>query len=167
MDKIMNEKLKLFIVDDEEVIRRLLDDIFSDDYIVTCLESASQTLKELEIQTPDIILTDNKMPGEDGLTLAKKISEMNTEIPIILLTGHGNKQVAIDAVKLGLFDFVEKPFEDDEIKIAIDRAAQFSILMKNNRENVKKLQNAALELLKATKRENKLASEVSWLKKLL
>jgi len=164
----MDEKKPvLFVVDDDPIMRRLLSQLFQEKYAVTALDSAYQALEKLAQYTPDIILSDIKMPGKDGLSLATDIAKSHPEIPIILLTGYGNKEIAINAIKLGVFDFVEKPFINCEIRIAVDRAAQFSNLIKNNSAYVRQLRKGAMNMLRSAKRETVLLKEISWLKKLV
>lgn len=124
----MSAELKktLLLVDDEPDARLLASDILGDSYDVTTAESAAQALQILSTKPLDVVLTDIKMPGEDGISLLRKVRAMYPETPVILLTGHGDKQTAIDALKEGAFDFLEKPFEDDELLSAVSRA--FSVV---------------------------------------
>ena len=116
------KKYKILVVDDEPDARFLLSEILGEGHEVVAVENVEMALEKLESEKPDIVLTDIKMPGENGISLLVKIKKIRTDIPVLLLTGHGDKQMAIDAVRNGAFDFLEKPFEDEEILSAVSRA---------------------------------------------
>ena len=115
--------ITVLIVDDEPSARLLVSDILSDDYDVVEAQDAKQAMEMFATHNPDIVLSDIKMPGEDGVALLGKIKSVSPKTPVILLTGHGDKVLAVEALKKGAFDFIEKPFEDEEIVSATQRAA--------------------------------------------
>jgi len=121
--------ITILVVDDEEQPRRLFEEIFSEKYKVKTASSVEEAMERLEIAldketTIDIVLTDIKMPGDDGLILLRKIKRYFPEMPIILITGHGDKKIAIEAIKHGAFDFLEKPCEEEELHATMNRAAK-------------------------------------------
>jgi len=115
--------IKILIVDDEADARFLCSEILSDLYETEEAENVAQALEKIESFSPHIVLSDIKMPGEDGISLLKKVKKSHPEIYVALLTGHGDKQLAIEAIRSGAFDFIEKPFEDEEILSTVERMA--------------------------------------------
>jgi len=116
----VRKKIKILIVDDEESARFLMSDILGDDYDVKEAHNVSTALKIFEDFNPQIIISDIKMPGEDGISLLGKIKVISPGTYVILVTGHGDKRIAIDALKGGAFDFLEKPYESAELLKIID-----------------------------------------------
>lgn len=114
---------KILIVDDEEIIVRLLSmSLRSDGYEVVKAYSGEQGLEVFNSESPDIVVTDIKMPGMDGLELLKKIKEIDSEKEVIIVTGHGDIDSTITALQYGASDFINKPVRDEALAIALDRA---------------------------------------------
>lgn len=114
---------KILIVDDEEIIVRLLSmSLRSDGYETFCAYSGEQGLEVFKSESPDIVVTDIKMPGMDGLELLKKIKEIDAEKEVIIVTGHGDIDSTITALQLGASDFINKPVRDEALAIALERA---------------------------------------------
>ncbi len=120
---------KILIVDDEEIIVRLLSmSLKSDGYETVCAYNGEQGLEVFKSEAPDIVVTDIKMPGMDGLELLKKIKEINAETEVIIVTGHGDIDSTIIALQNGASDFINKPVRDESLAIALKRAkAKISI----------------------------------------
>lgn len=119
------ERLKVLAIDDEPGVLKLIHLILRRDYIVTTVSSPKEGLNLLESSKVDILLTDLKMPGADGLTVVQRTKEMNPETLVIVVTGFGDKKAAVDSLKAGAFDFIEKPFEEGELTQSVRRAASF------------------------------------------
>ena len=114
---------KLLLVDDEEGIRKVLGISLSDmGYDVLTAENGDEALSIFRTQSPPIVLTDIKMPGLDGIGLLQKIKLENPETEVIMITGHGDMDLAIKSLKLEATDFVTKPINDDVLEIALKRA---------------------------------------------
>ena len=114
---------KILIVDDEQVIVRLLSmSLKSDGYVTFSAFSGEEALEVFEKSDPDIVVTDIKMPGMDGLELLKKIKELDPEKEVIIVTGHGDIDSTITALQYGASDFINKPVRDEALAIALDRA---------------------------------------------
>ncbi len=115
--------VKILIVDDEELIVRLLSmSLRSDGYQTVSAFSGEQGLEVFKAESPDIVVTDIKMPGMDGLELLKKIKEINPEKEVIIVTGHGDIDSTITALQYGASDFINKPVRDAALAIALERA---------------------------------------------
>ncbi|MFH2059531.1 MAG: response regulator [Pseudomonadota bacterium] len=114
---------KILIVDDEEIIVRLLSiSLRSDGYETVTANSGEQGLAVFKSESPDIVVTDIKMPGMDGLELLKKIKEIDPEKEVIIVTGHGDIDSTITALQYGASDFINKPVRDEALAIALKRA---------------------------------------------
>ena len=110
----------VWIIDDEESIRTICTSALEDLFNVESFSSASEALLALNSTTPDLIITDIKMPGMSGLEFLDKISEKFPDIPTIIITAHANIDNALSAYKGGAFEYLTKPFDINEIrKLAI------------------------------------------------
>lgn len=102
---------KVFFVDDEATIRTTIADTLKKlGYEVTCFANAETCLAEVEQTGCNLLISDVKMPGIDGIELLSRIKRIAPWIPVILITGYGNIQMAVYATKIGAADFIEKPF---------------------------------------------------------
>ena len=118
----MTEKT-LLLVDDEKDICEVLDITLSDlGYQVYTASNGEEGLRTFRDVNPPIVLTDIRMPGIDGIELLKKIKEENPDTEVIMITGHGDMDLAIKSIKLEATDFITKPINDDIMEIALKRA---------------------------------------------
>lgn len=106
----------ILIIDDEPLISmhiaRLLQ---SEDFSVLRATNGKEGLSVIENQPPDLIILDLKLPDVNGMDLLKKISEKNLDTKVVVLTGHGNIDSAVQAIKLGAADYITKPFIDNKL----------------------------------------------------
>jgi two-component system NtrC family sensor kinase len=117
--------VKLLLIDDEEPARKIVGmSLRSDGYEVLTAEDGTKGLEVFKKETPPIVLTDIKMPGIDGIEVLKKIKEMSPETEVIVVTGHGDMDVAIQSLQLDASDFVTKPIVDEALSIALKRAEE-------------------------------------------
>lgn len=106
---------RILVADDDPAIRELLTEILSDDYDISEATSGEQALESLKAGKHDLVLLDFQMPGMSGLDVLKQLRDQQGELPVILITGHGSPNVAIQASSLGVYGFISKPFEIDDI----------------------------------------------------
>ncbi|WP_347270274.1 response regulator transcription factor [Rhizorhabdus histidinilytica] len=119
----MDETRLVHIVDDEEAIRRSTRFMLTTTgYAVECWESGTAFLKEVRHAAPGCILLDVRMPEMDGLQVQQQLNERGVTMPVIILTGHGDISTAVQAMKAGAVDFIEKPFEKAALLSAIETA---------------------------------------------
>jgi two-component system nitrogen regulation response regulator NtrX len=119
----------VLIVDDEEGIRESLSGIFEDDgYSVLTSTSGEDALKLIKEQSLDLILLDVWLPGIDGIQTLREIKELNPDLPVIMISGHGNIEIAVKATKIGAYDFLEKPLSLERILLTSKRAIERKIL---------------------------------------
>jgi len=120
-----NEKTRILLIDDEESIRRLLSiSLGHKGFEVITAEDGKQGLKMFRKETPKIVLTDIKMPDIDGLEVLRQVKALDPEAQVIVITGHGDMESAIEALKLEASDFLNKPIRDEALMIAIKRAQE-------------------------------------------
>lgn len=136
-------KPHILVVDDEPDIRDILQDILQDEgYQVSLAENAEQARKEFSAQQPDLILLDIWMPKEDGISVLKSWVD-NAELgdtPVIMISGHGTVENAVDAVKLGAYDFLEKPLSTGKLLLCIERGLENASLRQENKQLKTRLQ---------------------------
>ena len=123
----MPDKRKVYVIDDDEAMRDSLNFLLdSADFHVTLFETALTFLDTLPGLDFGCVVSDVRMPGLDGIELLKRMNAARSTFPIVIMTGHGDVPLAVEAMKLGAVDFLEKPFEDDRligmIEIAIRQA---------------------------------------------
>ena len=124
---------KILIVDDEEMIRDLCTHILaSEGFVVTAVPGGQAALTELAKGPTDLMITDIRMPGMDGLELFERTKQTRPDIVTIFITGHGTLDTAIESLMRGVDGFVLKPFTQDELLSAVDRAMTRSRLQKEN-----------------------------------
>jgi two-component system, NtrC family, nitrogen regulation response regulator NtrX len=120
----------ILIIDDEKAIRKTLSEILSfEGYKIEEAADGEEGLKKFREKTFDLVLCDIKMPKLDGIEFLQKAGESNPDVPIIMISGHGNIETAVEAVKKGAFDFISKPPDLNRLLITIRNAMDKSTLV--------------------------------------
>lgn len=115
----------ILIIDDEKSIRKTLSEILTfEDYKVDEAADGEEGLKKFKDRTYDVVLCDIKMPKIDGLEFLQKAVDVNPDVPIIMISGHGNIETAVEAVKKGAYDFIQKPPDLNRLLITIRNAME-------------------------------------------
>ena len=126
--------LNLLIVDDERAIREACREIaISLGYSALVADSAEQAYRALEVQNFDAVLLDLRLPGDGGLEALRRIRECRPEAIVVVVTGYGTVQSAVQAMKNGAYDYMTKPFSVDELKLLLERVANHLKLKSENR----------------------------------
>nr|HRO15806.1 sigma-54 dependent transcriptional regulator [Paracoccus sp. (in: a-proteobacteria)] len=139
----------ILIVDDEKDIRELISDILQDEGFATRLAAnADEAIGALNAEEPalmilDIWLKDSRM---DGIDILKQVKRNNPDVPVVIISGHGNIEIAVAAIKQGAYDFIEKPFNIDQLMVVITRAMETSRLRRENSQ-LRRKEVAAAEML--------------------
>src|SRR5919206_4466107 len=135
----------LLIIDDEKAIRKTLTEILSfEGYTIDEASDGEEGLKKFKDKTFDAVLCDIKMPKIDGLEFLQKAVEINTDVPIIMISGHGTIETAVEAVKKGAYDFIQKPPDLNRLLVTIRNAKERNSLVaetKTLRRRVNKVQD--------------------------
>ncbi len=133
-------KPTLLLADDEEGIRTVLGLTLADSgYEVVTAENGLQALELFRSRHPEIVLTDIKMPGMDGIELLRQIKAEHPDTEVIMITGHGDMDLAIESLKLEATDFVTKPIHDDALAIALKRASERIAMRREIRDHTDNL----------------------------
>jgi len=121
----MTEAVRIHIIDDDEAMRNSLVFLLNTAALeAEPHESAESFLASLPSQKVDCVVTDIRMPGMTGIDLLRRIREIDSDLPVIMITAQSEVSLAIEALKAGAFDFVEKPFEDERIIAAVRSALE-------------------------------------------
>ncbi|MBU6153321.1 MAG: response regulator [Bdellovibrionales bacterium] len=130
----MNTKNVVMIVDDEEAIRKLLKARFEREGLIVLTAGDAGEAGAVLAQNRNIslIVSDVKMPGKDGITFTKEVKEQHKGMKVIVMTGHGEKSTAIQALRIGASDYLEKPFDMEEMVHAVNRTLKERSLEKAN-----------------------------------
>ncbi len=124
----------ILVVDDEVSIRRTLREILEyEDYAVDEAEDGEVALEKLRANKFDVVLLDVKMPKKDGMEVLEALSKEQIDVPVVMLSGHGTIDTAVEATKLGAFDFVEKPPDLNRLLLTIRNALDRGVLESENR----------------------------------
>lgn len=121
---------RILVIDDERSIRNTLKDILEfEKYRVELAEDGFTALELLKTNDFDVILCDIKMPVMDGIEVLQKIGEIKPDIPVVMISGHGNIDTAVESIKKGAFDYIEKPLDLNRLLITLRNAMDKSILI--------------------------------------
>lgn len=125
---------RILLVDDEEDVRHSSAQALElAGFRVDAFSAAEHALEFISYSFPGVVISDIRMPGMDGMTLLQRIREIDAEVPVILITGHGDVQLAVRAMREGAYDFVEKPFAAQMLAGTIRRALDWRALVLENR----------------------------------
>lgn len=132
----------ILIVDDERNYLLVLEALLSEEgYQVVTADSAQQGLEVLQEHDLDVVITDMKMPGLDGMGFMDRIRLREPDLPIIMMTAYGSVEKAVEAMKKGAFDYILKPFKNEELKLTIRKAIDHYHLLCQNRQFARELQD--------------------------
>ena len=127
----------ILVVDDEADIRNLICDVLEDEEYETRVASSDlEALAMLDEKVPTVVILDVWLQGSelDGLGILEIIKKKYPYLPVVIISGHGNIETAVNAIKIGAYDYVEKPFAQDKLLIVVKRACEFAKLQKENSE---------------------------------
>jgi FixJ family two-component response regulator len=140
----MTNEPTVFVVDDDDAVRRFLTGLIqSIDLKVEAYASAKDFLDAYEPNRPGCLLLDVRMPGMSGLELQRELAERSIDLQVVILTGHGNVPVAVQAMKAGAVDFIEKPFNNelllDRIQTAVAQSLRSDIEREKHGKTLRRL----------------------------
>ena len=136
---------RLLFVDDEEHLRIAGSQTFElADIDVESFETAQAALARIRPDFDGVLVTDIRMPGMDGVELLQKTLEIDPELPVVLVTGHGDVDLAVECIKIGAYDFIEKPWQTERLVSSVRRAAERRRLVLENRRLRKEVHNSKL-----------------------
>lgn len=131
---------KILVIDDEKSIRNALTDILEfEKHQVDAVENGLAGLEKMQAETYDVIFSDIKMPQMDGLELLQRAVEMGVETPIVMISGHGNIETAVESIKKGAYDFIEKPIDLNRLLVVVRNALDKKTLVAETKKLKKKI----------------------------
>ena len=145
----MSRMMKVVIVDDEADMRQSISQWLAlSGFDTETYGSAEEALAAITPEFPGIIVSDVRMPGMDGMAFLKRLMSMDSALPVIMITGHGDVPMAVEAMRVGAFDFLEKPFNPDRMTELAKRATQARRLTLDNRALRRELADGSSVMLK-------------------
>jgi two-component system response regulator FixJ len=152
MKEVSKQKSTVYVVDDDQAIRRAMEFLIRSvglDYVI--FGSADEFLDSYTDEFAGCLVLDIRMPGLGGLELQQKLIEMDSALPIIFITGHGDVPMAVEAMQKGAVDFIQKPFRDQEL---LDRIGEAMKTDRETRSAREEKAAVAARIEKLTKREH-------------
>src|SRR6187455_785476 len=120
---MLPEHKQILVVDDEPNLRRVLSaQLERDGYDVHTAEDGEQALALLRDHHIDLVITDLRMPRVDGMELLRRVAKFEEPAPVVMITAHGTVDTAVEALKTGAFDYITKPFDQDEVRTIVKKA---------------------------------------------
>ena len=121
MENLMNYNNKILVIDDDKAIIESFHELFKNQYQLKEAYNYEEASKILDKEKIDLIFLDYRIPGDDGLTILKKIKKLNKDIKVIFITGFGDEETIINSISLGAYDYIEKPLDVDKITSITDK----------------------------------------------
>jgi DNA-binding NtrC family response regulator len=141
---MMARAMKVAIVDDEQDMRQSISQWLAlSGFDTETFPSAEDALKSIGADYPGVVVSDIKMPGMDGMAFLKKLMSVDSALPVIMITGHGDVPMAVEAMRVGAFDFLEKPFNPDRMTELAKKASQNRRMALDNRALRRELSDGA------------------------
>jgi two-component system, NtrC family, response regulator len=130
----MTDRRAVLLVDDDPSFRRVLEyQLQEDGYRVITAANAASALQQFQADAIDLVLTDVKMPQADGIELLSRLKSLKPDLPVVVLTAHGTIGSAVDAMKLGAFDYLTKPFTREQLRLVLEKSFDVAALKQENR----------------------------------
>jgi two-component system nitrogen regulation response regulator NtrX len=139
-------KRRILIVDDEPSVLLEISSSLRSQYDVLTAPTAEAAERTLAVERVDLMLTDVKLPGKDGLQLLESVKAANSDLPVVIMSGHGTIEDAVRAIRLGAADFLEKPFGPDRLLLTVERALELKALQREN-ERLRAIAGSADEMV--------------------
>ena len=128
----------IWVIDDDRAMRWVLEKTFKEEgFNVTSFEEGQSALERLGKEQPDVILTDIRMPGLDGLSFLARVKERYPNLPVIIMTAHSDLESAVSSYQTGAFEYLPKPFDIDEALTLVNRAIQHTAKLQRQQDTTK------------------------------
>jgi two-component system response regulator AtoC len=121
----VSDRARILVADDEPNLRRVLTAILRrDGHDVALATDGAEALEVMGAGDVDVVITDLRMPKVDGMDVLRHASKHSPHVPVIMITAYGSVGQAVEAIKAGAFDYIEKPFEQDQIRVVVEKAVK-------------------------------------------
>ncbi len=156
---MIGARMTLLLVDDEEGIRTVLSALLEDmGYDVVTASGGREALAVFREKRPPLVMTDIKMAGMDGITLLKELKALSPEVEVLMLTGHGDMDLAVTSLRFGAGDFLNKPVSDEALEVALNRARERIALREALRRHTEELEELVAERTRELIRSERFAA---------
>ena len=145
-------KGNIIVIDDDDMVNEVLSFILEEEYDVCTFFTAEDALKKGNISNADAIITDVNLPGMNGIDFLQQVYQVDQNIPVIVITAYNDIDVAISALKNGAFDFILKPFKNDQIILSVRKAIERHELLRENIKLMDELKSKNRELERLNKK---------------
>lgn len=134
------EPLRVLLVDDYIPSRNVLEEFLEGgDFSIHTAENGLEAIHALKKKRFDLVITDLKMPGANGIEVLKRAREVNPDVQVIIITGYASLETAIEAIKEGAYDYITRPFKLDEMKVVVENACEKIRLIEENQKLIQNL----------------------------
>ena len=141
----MKQRTILIVDDGPEIRETLFDGLSNNGYAIFLAEDGEGALRLLDQRAFNLVVLDVKLPDRDGVQLLETIKNRSTETPVIMMSGYGTTQNAIEAMRKGALDYITKPFRQEQILLTVEKALKFRRLQKENQALKKELETLRLK----------------------
>jgi len=149
----MEENIHILVVDSQPDMRDALADVLKDEgYRVTVAENGYAALERVKAISFSIVIIDIKMPGLSGMEFIRKLRETDPKLIIIIMTGYSSIETAVEAVRAGVYDYITKPFQAEEMLLAIKRAVKEQEIFRENKKLARELEEVKRDLKESQER---------------
>lgn len=158
----MNEAIEMLIIDDDPHVLAVLEDLFSNDEnkSVVALSDSGEALNLIPTQRFDLIITDLMMPKHDGLAVTRAAQKHSPDSLVIIITGFASLETTLEAIQLGVYDYITKPFQIDEFRLLVENASRRVLLERENLELHERLSSMEVELEQALAEQRQFKEEM-------
>lgn len=149
-----NGSLRILLVDDYIPSRNVLEEFLdSENFHIVTAENGLEAMHAIESDRFDLVITDLKMPGANGIEVLRKAREVNPAVQVIIITGYASLETAIEAIKEGAYDYITRPFKLDEMRVVVENACEKVRLIKENQRLIRNLEDLYRKLESSQSRE--------------
>lgn len=166
---MVKENFKVLIAEDDDIVREVVSSIVSKEgYTVFTAKDGIEAIRMLMVEDMHLVLTDLKMPNADGIEVLRQAIKNNPECAVIILTAYGSLDSALDALKMGAFDYLTKPFRIQEVLFAVEKAYQRKQYLdeRNELKNYLRETYRDLETIKKVSGSNDIELRASWIERI-
>ncbi|NOY65178.1 MAG: response regulator [Nitrospirae bacterium] len=166
---VKRSDFRILVIDDDEIAKDVVVSLLmKEGFSVTSARDGLEGIKEIRTKDFDLIITDLKMPGADGIEVLKEAKRLKRNVLVVIITAYGTLENAIEAIRLGAYDYITKPFKLQELLILVENAMKKHELMKENEELREHLKSTYrdMEMIKALGRITEPTLKVSILERI-
>ena len=160
---------KILVADDDEIARDVISSLLSkEEYPVVTAKDGLEAIRVLRLEGINLVITDLRMPGADGIEVLKYAVRKNPDIAVVIITAYGTLDTAIEAIKEGAYDYMTKPYKVQEILALAEKAFKRELLIQENRELIQHLRDTYrdIEIIKTIAGSKNIEITTSWIERI-